>query len=120
MMLNYSVFWVEIKSNISMYRIFAAYSLVQLLIVPFQVDPRWPEELVPGRRVADSCAENEAPGPEETQARFVFCSRVPKPQIIYAYAEKDGSDPRDAALVSVRMTDFLRARSHGVVEVVIY
>lgn len=71
----------------------------QLLFV--QVDPRWPEELVPGRRVVDHSSEYEAPGPEESQARFVFCSRVPKPQITYAYARSEGSasvDPRDAAL----------------------
>lgn len=65
-----------------------------------QVDPRWPDELVPGRRVADLSPESETPGSEETRARFVFCNRVPKPQVVYAYAEADGSDPRDAALVS--------------------
>lgn len=55
---------------------------------------------MPGRRVADSTPDHDTPGPEETQARFVFCSRVPKPNIVYAYADEDGSDPRTAALVS--------------------
>lgn len=74
--------------------------LIYFISLNPQVDPRWTDELVPGRRLADSIPDSETPGPEETQARFVFCSRVPKPNIVYAYADNDSLDPRDLALVS--------------------
>lgn len=64
------------------------------------VDPRWPDELVLGRRIADYCPHVEIPGPATTAARFVFCSRVRKPPVQYAYAHETGEDPRAMALNS--------------------
>lgn len=63
------------------------------------VDPRWPDELVPGRRIADHCPESEAPGPENTFGRFVFCSSVTMPPVDYAYVAP-GEDPRGVVIVS--------------------